>query len=976
MTSVKLQTLLLVLVLFCSTFSFSQTALTPVALKVEHAKQTQQVATSVQLFDQAKDIDALPEAKSALTKATLLNLKTEALKSAFAAKSEMIELTLPTSQESGDFVLELIRYRTVSDDFRVTTASSNGAPVPYTPGVHYRGIVKGANQSIAAISIFEDEIIGVISTLEDGNMVIGKTTLSNDQYIFYRERDLTISNDFECGTDALDMSHIDLKRMQDIANSGAAESPGDCVKVYIECEHDMYLEKGSVANTVNYMTGLFNVVAVLYQNESITTETSEIFVWDTPDSYATSSSVDALIDFRNTRTTFNGDLAHLVSRGAPAGGGVAWVDALCTSYNYAYSYVNSTYQVFPTYSWSVEVFTHEMGHNLGSPHTHACAWNGNNTAIDGCGPAAGYNEGCNAPVPAEGTIMSYCHLVGGVGINFNLGFGPQPGNLIRGEINAASCLSTCGPPCTLTVAVTGTNANNGNNGTATATPSGGTTPYTYAWSNGGSTATITGLAPGTYTVTVTDSGSCTATGSYEVLNTSPCTDNELTLTIVLDNYPGETSWEVLDGGGAVVASSNGTYAGYANGSTVVEDLCIPNGCYDFVIYDSYGDGICCGYGNGSYDLVEDATGTSLASGGAFGYSETTNFCVPTGVTTYTLTTNANGQGTVTPAGTTTHNAGASVTLTATPASGWQFDNWSGDVTGTSNPTNITINSNMNVTANFSQVGGGGCTYQTINNHDFESGWGIWNDGGSDCRRSANDANYANSGTYCVRLRDNTNTSVMTTDNLNLSSYEEITIDFSYYVRSFEGTEDFWLQYSANGGSSYQTLVTWVRTIDFNNNERHNPTVIITGTFSSTARFRFRADASGNSDWVYIDDVNITGCLTTAPMIGETISVTVTDDFNNDVAVIPTEPNNEVLPSTMQLFPNPVSAELMVAYETTSDEPVQLVVMDFTGRVIRELKTPAGQHNQRIDVSDLNPGYYVIQMITGIERVTKKFVVAK
>ncbi len=38
-------------------------------------------------------------------------------------------------------------------------------------------------------------------------------------------------------------------------------------------------------------------------------------------------------------------------------------------------------------------------------------WNGDYTAIDGCGPAAGQNEGCNAEIPEAGTIMSYCQNV-------------------------------------------------------------------------------------------------------------------------------------------------------------------------------------------------------------------------------------------------------------------------------------------------------------------------------------------------------------------------------------------------------------------------------------------------------------------------------------------------------------------------------------------------------------------------------------
>ena len=88
-----------------------------------------------------------------------------------------------------------------------------------------------------------------------------------------------------------------------------------------------------------------------------------------------------------------------------------------------------------------------MGHNLGSPHTHNCSWTGG--AIDGCGPAAGYSEGCNAPLPSQGqgTIMSYCHLVPSVGIGFTYGFGPQPGNLIRSRVNNASCLNTCELDC-------------------------------------------------------------------------------------------------------------------------------------------------------------------------------------------------------------------------------------------------------------------------------------------------------------------------------------------------------------------------------------------------------------------------------------------------------------------------------------------------------------------------------------------------
>lgn len=99
------------------------------------------------------------------------------------------------------------------------------------------------------------------------------------------------------------------------------------------------------------------------------------------------------------------------------------------------------------------------------------------------------------------------------------------------------------------------------------------------------------------------------------------------ISITFDNYPEETSWAITDAGGATVASG-GTYASQADGSTLNLTECLSAGCYDFTISDSYGDGICCSYGNGSY-TVSTSAGT-VASGSSFTSNETTNFCVSGG----------------------------------------------------------------------------------------------------------------------------------------------------------------------------------------------------------------------------------------------------------------------------------------------------------------------------------------------------------
>ncbi len=449
----------------------------------------------------------------------------------------------------------------------------------------------------------------------------------------------------------------------------------------------------------------------------------------------------------------------------------------------------------------------------------------------------------------------------------------------------------------------------------------------------------------------------------------PQTCTDVVITINLDNYPEETSWTITNSGGQVVASG-GTYGSQPDGSTVQITECLDDGCYDFTINDSYGDGICCAYGTGSYTVSVD--GQTVASGGSFGSSETTNFCIGGGSGPACDDGQQNGDETGIDCG------GSSCPACPTCDDGVQ--NGSETDVDCGGPDCDACPTCDDGIQNGSETGvdcggpdcapcdtGGGCTNVQIDFEDFEGGWGIWNDGGSDCRRSANDAAYANSGTYCVRIRDNTSTSVMTTDNLNLAGFEEVTVDFSYIGVSMEVGEDFWLQASTDGGASYQTLTTYARGTDFNNNQRQNESVVITGTFTSTTRFRFRCDASVNNDRIFIDDVNISGCTSGARMSGEELS---------------TAPEVSTYPSLAQvkLFPNPTTDLLNVdfTFDSEIDGQVQVYVTDVTGKTLQQLQwtATAGKQRQTLDVSQFASGIYMLHMISGNERISQKFVVTK
>jgi hypothetical protein len=101
---------------------------------------------------------------------------------------------------------------------------------------------------------------------------------------------------------------------------------------------------------------------------------------------------------------------------------------------------------------------------------------------------------------------------------------------------------------------------------------------------------------------------------------------QATLTLLTDNYPGETTWTVTDANGATVWSGGA----YSTAQTeYVETTCLALGCYTLSVMDSYGDGMTYGGVTGHYELVDDV-GTVLAQiveGGDFGSQADHSFCL-------------------------------------------------------------------------------------------------------------------------------------------------------------------------------------------------------------------------------------------------------------------------------------------------------------------------------------------------------------
>lgn len=206
-------------------------------------------------------------------------------------------------------------------------------------------------------------------------------------------------------------------------------------------------------------------------------------------------------------------------------------------------------------------------------------------------------------------------------------------------------------------------------GSAQANVSGGTGPYTYLWSAGGTTQTKTGLPRGTYTVTITDANGCSSDGIITlsnsnapavaaVVNNISCngqTNGSIDLTVTGGTSPYLYTWSTGSGNQDITGLSVGLYI------VTIQDAA---GCFSMRNYNitqpnaltatASSTGATCGNNNGT------ATATPVGGNTSFTYSWT-----GTGQTTQTVTGLALGGYTVTVTDDKGCTATANTTVTST-----------------------------------------------------------------------------------------------------------------------------------------------------------------------------------------------------------------------------------------------------------------------------------------------------------------------
>ncbi|MDY7093561.1 MAG: M12 family metallo-peptidase [Acidobacteriota bacterium] len=216
---------------------------------------------------------------------------------------------------------------------------------------------------------------------------------------------------------------------------------------------------GDISDAIDYAGDLVAYASVVYSDEVDTSMLLQhLSLWTSPsDPWGQTSTTCNLFDFgrywNDNRSEVDRTFAHFLS-GRNLGGGIAWVGVLCSgafnynhggacpslspnSDNYGGDYgfsagLGGNFNLaIPTSVWDIVVTTHEIGHNFNSPHSHCYEGvGGSPSAVDQCysgqcGQSGCYCGGTSLPGsgPGTGTIMSYCHLLGGGLGNISLTLG-------------------------------------------------------------------------------------------------------------------------------------------------------------------------------------------------------------------------------------------------------------------------------------------------------------------------------------------------------------------------------------------------------------------------------------------------------------------------------------------------------------------------------------------------------------------------
>ncbi len=595
-----------------------------------------------------------------------LVVNTEFEQEIIVKKLENFNITLPFF--GTQIELKAAQFKVYSDNFQIISLTDDGEEyLDEKPTIQsYKLLHKG--KSIGVVNFFNNEIVATFKF--EGRQY--EITKHKENYILFEASNSINTSNFSCAVDEEFSNNISPQ-----IESSSSIVTSVCIELAIEVDNYTRNTFSSTLETTNWALAIIAGVSQIYDSETNTAVVVvSSYIWNTVDPYdayvnQSSNMLSGLASYWiANNSTVTRDLVHLMTKRNNTGtGGIAYLDVLCDNtwgYGFSSALDNDTTYTFPnpSYTWNLTVVSHEIGHNVGSHHTHWCSWVADpfipfaGGIIDNCVDVQG--SCANSPTPQLGTIMSYCHTTsGGIVLDFHDVVVSQA---LNPGIASASCLTTCDyygctdstafnynpnanvddgscipkvfgcidttaanfnplanvddGSCTYCSALsfisTDISCNGFNDGVIDLTVQNGITPFTYSWTgpNGftASTEDISSLEGGIYIVTVTDGFGCNETSSIQIIDPNPITISGITTTNV-------SCYGLNNGTVSVVAT--GGFTPYTFDYGTANPNALSQGLYNVTVTDSNN----CPSATSSFTIIEpgellvNATPTNVSCNG-------------------------------------------------------------------------------------------------------------------------------------------------------------------------------------------------------------------------------------------------------------------------------------------------------------------------------------------------------------------------
>ncbi|MBK7575868.1 MAG: T9SS type A sorting domain-containing protein [Ignavibacteria bacterium] len=332
-------------------------------------------------------------------------------------------ITVPTAE--GNVTLIAERFDLFTDDAVFIDRGRAGeeiVPLPHHALV--RGRVEGRPGSTVFLAAFQTHIIAMVDFLEpEGKrrFLIAPDTIipgTMATHVYYESlpgegtpRDCHAETlpDYQQKVDSVFRIVNAMDAQRKISGDREQKATPYALQFALDCTHSFYKNLDSnLTSAASSAIAIAGAAAVVYQRDAnVILRVPYLRVWTVTDPYP--GEIGNKLG--RIRDHWEANMKHVRRSvtcllSGEGGGGLAWVGVLCGGYGYNVSGVDGRVN-FPAtgYVWDVDVTSHELGHNIGSSHTHNCGWN---PPLDSCWNAEG---GCYENTRVQrGTIMSYCHL--------------------------------------------------------------------------------------------------------------------------------------------------------------------------------------------------------------------------------------------------------------------------------------------------------------------------------------------------------------------------------------------------------------------------------------------------------------------------------------------------------------------------------------------------------------------------------------